>query len=246
VLAGSATTTATLRNCIVWGNQLAFLGSDLLMLGMTAQLDTSTVGAFTGSWTGAGNQNLDPLFVDLANGDVHLTALSPCRHAGVVVAGLPPFDIDGDARMIGPGIDMGADEFEALPGSREDLVMQLSVNGSFAASVLTTPAVAGDVLSVSVTSPTGTMSDAFAVLLVEPWVPPFNPQGPPIFPFLHLPLGSSWLSVFPAGAGAIGATFSSPLPPGLAGLSFRLQAIALTTAAKNGLFAAAAARDLVL
>lgn len=62
---------------------------------------------------GLGNINADPLFVDPDNGDYHLIADSPC-----VDAGDPEFvpeegetDIDGQPRVVGERIDMGADEF---------------------------------------------------------------------------------------------------------------------------------------
>jgi hypothetical protein len=56
--------------------------------------------------------NLDPLFVDGPNGDLHLTLGSPCIDQGDSAApGLPATDIDGDPRIIGPAPDIGADEF---------------------------------------------------------------------------------------------------------------------------------------
>ncbi len=62
---------------------------------------------------GPGNISADPLFVDPDNGDYHLSAESPC-----VDAGDPEFepeegetDIDGEARVVGERVDMGADEF---------------------------------------------------------------------------------------------------------------------------------------
>ena len=66
-----------------------------------------------GGWPGTGNLNTDPLFVDQANGDFHLTAASPCIDAGNP-AFLPPageLDFDGDARLLGTAVDIGADEF---------------------------------------------------------------------------------------------------------------------------------------
>jgi hypothetical protein len=159
---------------------------------------------------------------------------------------MPLFDIDGDPRVIGPAPDMGADEFEALVGSREDFVMSLAVNGTFAPAIASTPAVAGDLLSISISSPGATMNNTFAVLLAEPWLPPTGPLGTPGFPELHLPLGAMWLAAYPTGVSAAGVTLATPIPTGLTGFSFRCQAITLTPAAKNGLFAATAARDLVL
>ena len=54
----------------------------------------------------------DPMFVGAPN--YHLQAGSPCIDAGFNAPDLPARDIDGDARIIGPTVDMGVDE--ALTG----------------------------------------------------------------------------------------------------------------------------------
>ena len=61
----------------------------------------------------AGNMSGDPLFLNPFNSDYHLTLESPCINAGdpeyAVAAGLK--DIDGQARIYGARIDIGADEY---------------------------------------------------------------------------------------------------------------------------------------
>ncbi len=58
-----------------------------------------------------GNISADPLFVDSANGNFHLQPLSPCIDAGDPAAHYPGLtDIDGQPRVFGPRVDMGADE----------------------------------------------------------------------------------------------------------------------------------------
>jgi hypothetical protein len=52
----------------------------------------------------------DPLFMDAASGDYHLTGTSPCIDAGTD-DGAPSEDIDGEPRPLGPACDVGADEF---------------------------------------------------------------------------------------------------------------------------------------
>ena len=69
-----------------------------------------------GGWTGVGNINEIPLFVDSptdsAERDLHLFHTSPCRDAGINnVPNLPGDDFEGDPRIAGSAVDMGADEF---------------------------------------------------------------------------------------------------------------------------------------
>ena len=74
----------------------------------------------TVNW-GQGNINIDPNFVEMGNiseskiymeGDYHLLEESPCIDAGdpAFVAGPDETDIDGDPRISGAKIDLGADE----------------------------------------------------------------------------------------------------------------------------------------
>jgi len=61
---------------------------------------------------GDGMIDADPLFVDAAAGDLHLCHTSPCRDAGDdTTPGLPDEDFEGDPRIAGGAVDMGADEF---------------------------------------------------------------------------------------------------------------------------------------
>ena len=64
-----------------------------------------------GGWAGTGNIDADPLFVDAAYGDFHLTCDSPCRDAGDNSAVTEAFDFEGDPRIADGIVDMGADEF---------------------------------------------------------------------------------------------------------------------------------------
>lgn len=96
--------TVTLVNLILWGND-----DDLAC--PVADLSYSDV---EGGNTGPGVIHEDPLFVDPANLDYHLTIGSPCIDVGAGAAEfpwVPVDDWDGDSRPGGDGYDMGADEF---------------------------------------------------------------------------------------------------------------------------------------
>jgi hypothetical protein len=104
---------AIVVNSILWGNttnQIA-LGS-----GGSIEVRYSNI---QGGWSGEGNINANPLFVDIANGDFHLQDISPCIGAGIdsiEIGGTwyfsPLTDLEGNPRPNPPGSmpDMGAYE----------------------------------------------------------------------------------------------------------------------------------------
>ncbi|MBP8303707.1 MAG: hypothetical protein KBE04_06245 [Phycisphaerae bacterium] len=72
-----------------------------------------------GGWTGAGNVDTDPLFVRRGSrdshgiwepGDYHLQGGSPCIDAGDPRFQDETSDLDGDPRILGGVVEMGADE----------------------------------------------------------------------------------------------------------------------------------------
>lgn len=63
---------------------------------------------------GAGTLNVDPLFVDTGADNFRPVGGSPVVDAGVL-AGSPSVDLEGTARPVGNGIDMGAYEIDATP-----------------------------------------------------------------------------------------------------------------------------------
>jgi hypothetical protein len=83
-----------------------------------------------GGWPGAGNIDADPLFVDPAQHDFHITYTSPCKDTGLsTTSGLPDEDFEGDPRIAHGTVDMGADEFythlyvtgDATPGGNVEV-----------------------------------------------------------------------------------------------------------------------------
>jgi len=72
---------------------------------------TVTYSNIQGGWTGTGNINTDPLFVDSTNNDFHLTLDSPCKDTGDNSAATELYDFEGDPRIHDGIVDMGADEY---------------------------------------------------------------------------------------------------------------------------------------
>jgi hypothetical protein len=92
----------SITNSIVWGNSAGVAFTEY-----SPEVSYSDVQE---GYSGAGNINVNPLFVDALNGDYHLQETSPCIDVGTVT-GAPSEDMDGDGRPYGAGVDMGADEY---------------------------------------------------------------------------------------------------------------------------------------
>ncbi len=100
--------TLGITNTIVRDNQ-APTSPEIADAGGVALVTYSDI---KGGWPGAGNIDADPLFVEAAVGDLHLTHDSPCKDSGTSAApAWPSLDFEGDSRSADDGTDMGADEF---------------------------------------------------------------------------------------------------------------------------------------
>ena len=119
--------SCTAFNCIIWGNT----GASISFSGGTVQYSD-----VQGGYTGKGNINADPLFVNASAGDFHLTAGSPCINAGSSTAPtgftLPATDFDGKNRIVGSAPDIGAYEYgnTTPPPTTHNLIWQNSAGGT--------------------------------------------------------------------------------------------------------------------
>jgi parallel beta-helix repeat protein len=104
----TSSASPTIKNCILWDDtpQELYGGNPII-----------TYSDIQGGWSGEGNIDADPLFIDPENDDFHLSDYSSCIDRGTD-EGAPEFDFEGDSRWDHPDmpndpsiVDMGADEF---------------------------------------------------------------------------------------------------------------------------------------
>ncbi|MDP8313672.1 MAG: right-handed parallel beta-helix repeat-containing protein [Candidatus Celaenobacter antarcticus] len=102
---------ANVVNCILWND-----GHDIL-LGDTVSIATVIYSDIEGGWTGEGNINTDPLFINPNEDNFQLSSNSPCINAGIPdTTGLhiPNVDLNGDPRIYDDIIDMGCYEWQGV------------------------------------------------------------------------------------------------------------------------------------
>jgi len=132
--------TPVITNCILWGN------SDYDLGGAPSTVTYSDIGV--GFVSGGGNISADPLFIDSTSGDYHLWSISPCIDTGYNLApSLPETDKDGNPRIYGEVVDMGAYESSAIevaidikPGSEDgdDNTISLGTQGLIPVAIFST------------------------------------------------------------------------------------------------------------
>jgi hypothetical protein len=95
-----------LTNCIVYYNS----GNNYGGISFPAELSYCCTTPYPTAPYGARNFTVAPVFVDLAGGDLHLQSNSPCINAGFNTGALST-DFDGNPRVTGGTVDVGAYEF---------------------------------------------------------------------------------------------------------------------------------------
>jgi uncharacterized repeat protein (TIGR01451 family) len=122
-----------LTNCIIWQNTAPdspVFKSQVYMDALTSQL-IATYSNIQGGFAGTGNIDVDPQFVDAANGDYRLKAGSPAINAGdpsSTTTTVSDRDLVGNPRIAQARIDMGAYEFQVTSQNNADLSLNLRVN----------------------------------------------------------------------------------------------------------------------
>ncbi len=104
---GGGVTGGSLNNCILYYNSGAagsnFLGNVAINSCCTTPLPTN----------GVGNITNDPAFVNLSGNDFHLQSNSPCINSGNNSYVTNTTDFDGNPRIVGGTVDIGAYEFQS-------------------------------------------------------------------------------------------------------------------------------------
>ena len=120
----SGTSTTSITNCIFWNNDPGTIGGNV------------TYSDVEGGYTGTGNIDIDPEFVDPDNGDFRLSTGSACIDAGYNhVTGISDRDLDGKLRFIDGDddmtatVDMGAYEYGDICECDSDTPMDLDTDG---------------------------------------------------------------------------------------------------------------------
>lgn len=123
---GGGAYSSALNNCTVSGNSATYGGGTYSGTSRNTIICSNSApnganysgGTFTYCCTspltdGVGNIGNDPLLVDFAGGNLHLQASSPCINSGYDPYAPAGPDLDGNPRIVGGTVDIGAYEFQS-------------------------------------------------------------------------------------------------------------------------------------
>jgi hypothetical protein len=122
---GSAPSSPTLKNSILWGNNASHGGKQIYISSGTVTLNYSCYSIGSGDIDGDLNTsnctNSNPKFVDPDNDDFTLYGSSPCVNAGYNDYNSESYDLRGEDRIQNTTIDMGC--YEWTSGTDPDAMM---------------------------------------------------------------------------------------------------------------------------
>jgi hypothetical protein len=100
------TSSLKILNTIIWANSPDGIFADP---GLVTDITYSDIQE---SWSGEGNINSNPFFLNVANNDYHLLSNSPCLGTGNMTSNVPDRDMENNVRPnpVGSNPDMGAYE----------------------------------------------------------------------------------------------------------------------------------------
>jgi parallel beta-helix repeat protein len=121
----ASSSAPTLTNCVLYGDTGEISGGSPAV----------TFSDIQGGFTGTGNINADPRFVDTAEGDLELQPGSPAINTGsnAALPGGDTTDLAGNPRIFGGTVDMGAYESEgalSVQGTAGNDTISVSSNGT--------------------------------------------------------------------------------------------------------------------
>jgi|GEM_PF-1433846 len=125
IYVGENSTSVQVSSCIIW-SQLSSNNAQIYKFNDIMPVSNSLV---KGGYPGTGNFNFDPLFVDAAVDNYHLTENSPALNTGAnawIPAGVDT-DLDGNPRIKNTKVDMGAYEYQAVTPPTNVLYVDSSV-----------------------------------------------------------------------------------------------------------------------
>lgn len=110
---GGGVAGGRLYSCIVYYNDYNFLSSGAIRYySVWNSCVTTPVPSYNGDYYEYNIITNEPLFVNMAGGDFHLQSNSPCINSGINAYVTTSTDLDGNPRIVGGTVDIGAYEYQ--------------------------------------------------------------------------------------------------------------------------------------